>query len=168
VTRCKPIGSTTTVLGGDDAMASGGGDDDLIRPDALRRISEEKEMEKLKEVLRRQKRAEEEAHAFHQTFMEQEVRLDEARRAISAMVRRAAEDGKREVMALRFPSDWCTDKGRAINNFEPQWPETLTGFAKRGYEYYEQELRPAGYKVRAQIIDYPGGVPGDVGVFLRW
>src|SRR5919106_2903364 len=72
VTRCKPIGSTT-VLGGGDAMASGGGDDDLIGPDALRRISEEKEMEKLKEVLRKQQKAEEEAHAFHRTFMEQEV-----------------------------------------------------------------------------------------------
>jgi hypothetical protein len=144
------------------------GDDDLIRPDAARRISEEKEMEKLKEVLRKQKKAEEEAHAFHQTFMEQEVRLEEARRNVSAMVRRAAEAGMREVMALRFPSDWCTDKGRAINNFEPHWPETLTGFAKGAYEYYEQELRPAGYKVRAQIIDYPGGVPGDVGIFLSW
>jgi hypothetical protein len=50
--------------------------------------------------------------------MEQEVKLEEARRTVSAMVRRAAEDGKREVMAFRFPSEWCTDKGRAINNFE--------------------------------------------------
>ena len=147
-------------------MASGG--DDLIRPDALRRISEEKEMEKLKELLKRKQKAEEERTAFHQTFETREVDPAEARRVVSALVRRAAEDGKREVMAFRFPSEWCTDKGRAINNFEPDWPETLTGFAKRGYEYYEQELRPAGYKVRAQIIDYPGGVPGDVGIFLRW
>ena len=148
-------------------MASGGGDD-LIRPDALRRIAEEKEMEKLREVLKRQQKAEEEAHAFHRTFMEQEVNPAEARRIISAMVRRAAEDGKHEVMAFRFPSELCTDRGRAINNFDPHWPETLTGFARRGYEYYEKELRPAGYKVRAQIIDYPGGVPGDVGIFLSW
>ena len=70
-------------------MASGGGDDDLIRPDALRRISEEKEMEELKEILRKQQKAEEEAHAFHRTFMEQEVNPAEARRIISAMVRRA-------------------------------------------------------------------------------
>ena len=68
-------------------------------------------------------------------------------------------------MALRFPSDWCTDKGRAINNFEPK---TLTGFAKRAYDYYEKELRPAGYRVRAQILDFPGGLPGDVGIFLSW
>ena len=149
-------------------MAGAGGEEELVRPDALRRISEEKEMEKLKELLQRKQRADEEAHAFHQTFMEQKVDLAEARRNVSAMVRRAAEEGKREVMALRFPSEWCTDKGRAINNFEPHWPETLTGFAKRGYEYYEQELSPAGYKVRARIIDYPGGVPGDVGIFLSW
>jgi hypothetical protein len=149
-------------------MASGGGDDGLIRPDTLRRLAAEKEMERLKEVLRRQQKAEEERTAFHRAFETREVDPAEAKRVVSALVRRAAEDGKREVMAFRFPSEWCTDKGRAINNFEPHWPETLTGFAKRGYEYYEQELRPAGYKVRAQIIDYPGGVPGDVGIFLSW
>lgn len=149
-------------------MANGGGDDGLIRPDTLRRLAAEKEMERLKEALRRQQKVEEERAAFHRWFETEEVRLEEARRVVSAMVRRAAEDGKREVMVFRFPSEWCTDKGRAINNFEPHWPETLTGFAQRGYEYYEQELRPAGYKIRAQIIDYPGGVPGDAGIFLSW
>ena len=144
------------------------GDDDLIRPDAARRISEEKEMEKLKQLLEKQRKAEMEAHALHQTFIEREVNLAEARRNVSAMVRGASEHGEREVMALRFPSDWCTDKGRAINNFEPNWPETLTGFAKRAYDYYEKELRPAGYRVRAQILDFPGGLPGDVGIFLSW
>ena len=143
------------------------GDDDLIRPDALRRLTDQKEMEKLKEALQRQQKVEEEAKALRQMFMERQIR-PEAKRNVSALVRRAAEAGQREVMVFRFPSDWCTDKGRAINNFEPDWPETLTGFAKRGYEYYEKELRPAGYKVRAQIIDYPGGIPGDVGIFLSW
>ena len=46
------------------------GDDDLIRPDAARRISEEKEMEKLKQLLEKQRKAEMEAHALHQTFIE--------------------------------------------------------------------------------------------------
>ena len=143
-------------------------DDELIRPDALRRIADEKENEKLKEWLKKQQRAEHEARAFHQMFIEREVIPAEARRVVSALVRRAAEDGKREVLALRFPSEWCTDKGRAINNFEPHWPDTLTDFAKRAYEYYEKELRPAGYRVRAQILDFPGGIPGDVGIFLSW
>ena len=148
-------------------MASGDGDDDLIRPDALRRLAEEKEMEQLKEALKRQQKAEQEQAAFHQMFTEREIK-PEAKRNVSALVRRAAEEGKREVMLGRFPSEWCTDKGRAINNLEPHWPETLTGFAKRGYEFYQKELQPAGYRMRAQILDYPGGVPGDVGIFLSW
>ena len=97
-----------------------------------------------------------------------EVDPAEARRVVSALARRAAEEGKHEVLVLQFPSEWCTDGGRAINSFERHWPETLTGFAKRGYEYYEKELRSAGYKVRAQIVNYPGGIPGDVGIFLIW
>ena len=73
-----------------------------------------------------------------------------------------------EVLVVRFSSQYCTDGGRAINNFEPEWPDTLAGFAKRAYEFWQKELEPKGYKVRAQIMDFPGGVPGDVGLFLRW
>lgn len=69
---------------------------------------------------------------------------------------------------MRFPSAYCTDRGRAINNFEPDWPQTLTGFAKKAHAFYEKELAPLGYKVRAQIMDYPDGMLGDVGIFLRW
>jgi hypothetical protein len=84
------------------------------------------------------------------------------------VVRSAAERGEREVLALRFPSEYCTDGGRAINNAEPTWPDPLTGFAKRAHGFWLKELQPQGYKVRAQIMDFPGGVPGDVGMFLRW
>jgi hypothetical protein len=30
------------------------------------------------------------------------------------------------------------------------------------------QLEPKGYKLRAQIMDFPGGMQGDVGIFLRW
>ncbi|KAA1057640.1 hypothetical protein [Azospirillum argentinense] len=69
---------------------------------------------------------------------------------------------------MRFPSSYCSDGGRAINNFEPDWPDSLTGFAREVYDNYDRYLRPAGYKLRAQILSYPGGMPGDVGVFLHW
>ena len=68
------------------------------------------------------------------------------------MVQSAAERGEREVLEIRFPSEYCTDGGRAINKFEPNWPETLTGFAKRGHEFFQKELQVRGYKVRAQIL----------------
>ena len=71
-------------------------------------------------------------------------------------------------MALRFPAEYCLDKGRAINNGESAWPETLQGRAKKAYEFYEQNLKGLGYKVRAEILSYPDGNLGEVGVYLRW
>jgi len=60
-------------------------------------------------------------------------------------------------MVMRFPNLLCTDKGRAINNSDPSWPETLTGRPR--------QLRAMA---SAMIIEWPGGLPGDVGFFLKW
>jgi hypothetical protein len=139
----------------------------LIKPDDLKHIAEEVEVAKAHEALEKQRKADHEREQFHETFMTQEIHPEVFNR-LSRLVKGAAERGQHEVMALRFPSSYTTDHGRAINNFEPDWPQTLTGFAKKGHEFYEKELAPLGYKVRAQILDYPGGMPGDVGIFLRW
>ena len=139
----------------------------LITPDELRRITDDKEMEKAKEALEKKRKVEDEQHNLRDAFMSQDVHPDVFER-VSRVVKSAAERGEREVLVIRFPSEYCTDGGRAINNFEPNWPETLTGFAKRAYEFWQKELQPQGYKVRAQIMDFPGGMPGEVGVFLRW
>jgi hypothetical protein len=139
----------------------------LITPDELRRLAEEKEMAQARELLEKQRKVEDERHHLRDAFMTQEIHPDVFER-VSRVVKSAAERGEREVLAVRFPSEYCTDGGRAINNFEPNWPETLTGFAKRAHEFFEKELRPRGYKARAQILDFPGGVPGDVGIFLSW
>jgi hypothetical protein len=29
-------------------------------------------------------------------------------------------------------------------------------------------FRPRGYKLKVQIVDFPNGMPGDVGMFLTW
>jgi hypothetical protein len=139
----------------------------MITPDELRCIAEEKEMAQLREALEKKRKADEERHHLHDAFMAEELVPDVFERA-SRMVKGAAERGEREVLAIRFPSEYCTDRGRAINNFEPNWPDTLTGFAKRAHEFFRKELEPRGYKARAQILDFPGGMPGDVGIFLRW
>ena len=62
----------------------------------------------------------------------------------------------------------CTDSGRAINSADPQWPETLQGKAKQFYERYLKYAKPQGYKLKAMIINFPGGIPGDVGFFISW
>lgn len=141
--------------------------DDLIRPEDLRRIAEDHEMAMLKEAQERQKKHQEEQDTIRDAFMHQHVRPD-AKERFTRAVRAAAERGVNEIQITRFPSSYCTDGGRAINNFEPDWPDSLTGFAREAYEIFDKQLRSKGYKLRAQILDYPGGMPGDVGLFLRW
>lgn len=87
---------------------------------------------------------------------------------IMTRVRTAAESGATELMIGQFPSDWCTDGGRRINVPEQDWPDTLQGIAREFYEFWERELKPKGFGLRAQIISFPDGKPGDVGAFLSW
>jgi CBS domain-containing protein len=82
--------------------------------------------------------------------------------------REAAERGETEFLLLRFPSDLCSDNGRAINAPDPEWPQTLRGEAAEVYLRWERELRPRGFHIRARVLEFPGGVPGDVGMFLAW
>jgi len=87
---------------------------------------------------------------------------------VSAMVRAAAERGRTELMVFRFPNLLTTDKGRAINHAEPGWPETLTGRPAQIYRFWKTHLEAKGFRLSAQIVDFPGGMPGDVGFFLAW
>ena len=87
---------------------------------------------------------------------------------LNAAVRNAAQQNRSELLALRFPAEYCLDKGRAINNGEADWPQTLQGRARKAFEFYEQNLKDLGYKVRAEIMSYPDGNLGEVGIYLRW
>jgi hypothetical protein len=89
------------------------------------------------------------------------------RRAIK-IIERAVSNGRTEVQVHRFPNQLCTDKGRAINQQEPGWENTLTGVPKEIYELWAKYFRPRGYKLKVEIIDFPGGMPGDVGMTLKW
>jgi len=93
---------------------------------------------------------------------------EEALKRVSIIVDRAVTNGLTEVQVYRFPNTLCTDNGRAINQQEQGWEATLTGLPKEMYEFWDRQLRPLGYKLRVQIIDFPGGMPGDVGITLKW
>ena len=86
----------------------------------------------------------------------------------SAIVNRAVENGLTSVQVFRFPHTICSDNSRAINQAEPGWEKTLTGIPKEIYEFWKRQLQPRGYHIRYEVIDYPGGMPGDIGIFLSW
>ena len=93
---------------------------------------------------------------------------DESWRALLHHAREAAAHGGKELLLLRFPADLCADRGRAINAPLPDWPRTLRGEAAEIYLRWERDLKPGGFHLTARVLDFPGGMPGDIGLFLGW
>ena len=140
---------------------------DLLRPEDLRKLSDDEDMAKAKKAMERKRVEDDEQAGLREVFMSRDLH-PEAKDRVNAAVRRAAQQGNRQVLAVTFPANYCNDKGRRINNLEADWPESLEGFAKKAYEFYIAELKPLGFKLTAQVLDYPGGMPGNVGLYLSW
>ncbi|MBS0561078.1 MAG: hypothetical protein JSR21_13590 [Proteobacteria bacterium] len=98
-------------------------------------------------------------------------------------IKRAFDRGETELMLVSFPSSFCTDSGRAVANAdvppinkaaapgpdaEPAWLATLPKGARPIYNYWKQTLKPGGFQFSARIVNFPSGMPGDVGLFFSW
>jgi hypothetical protein len=93
---------------------------------------------------------------------------EERMKRAATIINRAVANGLSEVLVGTFPNQACTDRGRAINQQEPGWENTLTGLPKELYEFWKKHLQPRGYKIKYQIVNFPNGMPGDVGITLSW
>jgi hypothetical protein len=93
---------------------------------------------------------------------------DEKVKLASTVIQRAVRNGLTEVQVYRFPNMLCTDNGRAINQLEPGWEKTLTGIPREMFQLWTDYLKPRGYRIRYQVIDFPDGVPGDIGITVSW
>ena len=125
------------------------------------------------EEANKQARAQAEAEAEKKALIDQLRKPagtsdEEAIRRGLEIIHRAIKNRLTEVELIRFPNELCTDKGRAINQQEPCWENTLTGEPKEIYQFWHKYFRPRGYKLRVQIVDFPGGLPGDIGMSVSW
>jgi hypothetical protein len=144
--------------------------DDLI-PNATRIRQEAalREAEKAEEYVRVAAAAEAEKRALIERLARPSGKSDaEKLELASTIIRRAVRNGLTEVLVYRFPNTLCTDRGRAINQQEAGWEKTLTGIPKEIFQLWTDYLKPRGYRIAYQIIDFPGGMPGDVGVTISW
>jgi hypothetical protein len=139
----------------------------LLRPNDLNQISSDAEMGKMDEERLYKKKKELQEQELREAFLSREIHPEVFDR-INNAVRIAAKNGKQRLQVVTFPCSFCSDGGRRINIGDPEWPSTLEGFAKRAYDFFVKELRPLGYKVSAEIISYPGGMPGEVALILKW
>jgi CBS domain-containing protein len=116
--------------------------------EAIRAVAERRR-EKIKELI-----------ALHIT--------DQTWQALLSRASQGAEHGEKEIILTRFPSGLCSDGGRAINICAPEWPATLLGEPAEIYLRWEHELKPGGFHLAARVLDFPGGMLGDIGLFLLW
>jgi hypothetical protein len=127
------------------------------------------EAHKMSEEMRKREKEEAEKKALIDKLTKPSGLSDEqVMRKAGAIIERAAKNGLTEVQVYRFPNSLCTDRGRAINQQEPGWETTLTGIPKEIYEFWDRRLRPLGYRLRVQVVDFSGGIPGDIGLSLKW
>ena len=95
-------------------------------------------------------------------------KIAEVKRRVLSQLKTAAGKGDSEVLVMRFPNALCTDKGRTINNMEKGWPSTLVGRPLQAFEFWRDHLQPEGHTLRAMVVDWPEGMPGDIGFFVGW
>ncbi|MGH9811142.1 MAG: hypothetical protein ACRD9W_28525 [Terriglobia bacterium] len=128
-----------------------------------------KEAEKADEHLRRTAAAEAEKRALIEKLSKPSgLSEDEKVKLASTVIQRAVRNGLTEVQVYRFPNSLCTDRGRAINQQERGWEKTLTGIPQEIFQLWSDYLKPRGYRIKYQIVDFPGGVPGDISISITW
>ena len=128
-----------------------------------------KEAEKAEQYARLAAAAEAEKRALIERLNRPSGKSEEEKiQLASTVIQRAVRNGLTEVQVYRFPNSLCTDKGRAINQQEPGWENTLTGIPKEIFQLWTDYLKPRGYRIRYQIVDFPGGVPGDISITIAW
>ncbi|MDH5189018.1 MAG: hypothetical protein OEW37_08690 [Rhodospirillaceae bacterium] len=104
----------------------------------------------------------------HKRIFIQSEFLERDSESLKQKILDAARQGKYEVEVIRFPGAYCIDGGRAINNLEKNWPESLQGKAKSFYIIWKEHGHPHGYRLKARINSYPDGFIGDVSILVDW
>src|SRR5215471_18122960 len=88
------------------------------------------EAEKASEQMRKQAAVDAEKKALLDKLKGPSGVVDDERLKRAAIINRAVNNGLTEVEVGRFPNTLFTDHGRAINQQESGWEQTLTGLPK--------------------------------------
>lgn len=135
--------------------------------DQLRMMLLDEQMAEMKKQEVHRAAAQQKLMAFTDDFLKGQITEEEIAK-IRRLAMNAVKEGKLEALVYSFPSELCSDSGRAINSGDPEWTGTLRGKAKQFYDRFQKFGKPQGFKLKAMIVNFPGGIPGDVGFFVSW
>lgn len=125
----------------------------------INREMAEREAAKAADDLRHSKEQEKQKALIEELHKPFDRSADQLMQLVMQLVKHAAEHGQREVQVYRFPNMMCSDRGRRINNSEPDWEPTLEGRAKFAFDFWHDQLRPLGFHLKAEVLEYPGACP---------
>ena len=148
---------------------SGKIDDLLPTAQEIKQQASIREAERAEERLRLTAAADAEKRALIEQLSKPSGLSEEEKiKLASTVIQRAVRNGLSEVQVYRFPNALCTDRGRTINQQEPGWEKTLAGIPLEIYHLWSDYLKPRGYRIKYQVVDFSGGVPGDIGIVIAW
>jgi len=144
-------------------------DDLLPTAKEIKKLAAVKEAEKADQYAQRLAIVEAEKRALIERLSKPSGLSEEEKvKLASTVIQRAVRNGLTEVQVYRFPNSLCTDHGRAINQQEPGWEKTLQGIPLEIFQLWSDYLKPRGYRINYQIVDFSGGVPGDISITFAW
>ncbi|MBT4934572.1 MAG: hypothetical protein HOL66_16635 [Rhodospirillaceae bacterium] len=143
---------------------------------AIERIIVAEQLRRFSDISRAKNQIEKEDASLRQRiYLEQEKRkfikseyLEKDFDNLELQILEAARQGKYEVEVMKFHASFCTDGGRAINNSDKDWTATLQGKARSFYVIWKHHGQPNGYRLKAKISSFPGGLPGDISLSIDW
>jgi hypothetical protein len=151
---------TETPSVAEETLPSAADLDEVVETTAKRKEEDQRRLEREAE---QRKMAEIEALRRPVTISEDEIT------DLVHKFRSAAEQGLSEYVIFSFAAELLDDRGRAINNFDPEWPDTLTGAARGYYEAWKRYLRDKGYKISARVSDFDDdGLIKDISLVISW
>jgi hypothetical protein len=112
------------------------GSDGFSAADIRRRMAE-REAARAAEELRHSDEQKQKQKAVMEEFQKPlDGSSEQLMKTVMQLVSHAADSGQTEVQVYRFPNVMCSDRGRRINNSEPNWETTLHGQPEFAYEFW--------------------------------
>ena len=93
---------------------------------------------------------------------------DENWRGLMHQARRVAERAAKRVVAAPLSEPvvrGCRPRGQFGRT---QLAGVIAWEASEIYIRWQRDVRPHGFRLGARVLEFPGGMPGDIGLFLTW
>ena len=85
---------------------------------------------------------------------------------VAALATKQTQPGEKQALVSQFPSEWLPDQKRGITDRDLGWHASLEGLPERACDFFEKKRAPRGTRLEVEMVDLPGGMPGNADSML--